>query len=169
VRRCEIESASWLARAEDQRCICDGIAGLRFATGRAGRRFRVEARDVWTVFPSGPVAASFAPTIPGTEEWVERLRTSPTLDACLGEQMPATDIDAIVALALQADGTVVDVRIGGLYQHADTVHFVACVAQELRAVPLPCRPTDQTELTTRLVVDIGATNIPAMRREFVPR
>lgn len=166
--RCETESASWLARTEDQWCICHGVAGLRFAAGRAGRRSRVEARDVGSAFPSGPVRAEFATAMPGTEDWIDRLSTSPALDACLAEQMPANDTDASVTLALQEDGTVTDVHIGGVHQHADTVRFIACVAQELRTVPLPCRPSRQTELTTRMVVDIAALSVPAMRRDFRP-
>lgn len=166
VQRCETESTSWLARAEDQRCICDSVAGLRFAAGRAGRRFRVGAHDVLGAFPPGPVRAELTTAMPGTEDWIERLRTSPALDACLAERLPATDIDTTVTLALQEDGTVADVHIGGVHQHADTVQFIACVAEELRAVPLPCRPNGQTELTTRMVVDIAALREPAMRRAF---
>jgi len=159
VQRCESTSASASARADDPGCLCGRIETLRFAAGRAGRRLRVDAEDLASR-GVGLSAVTFTATWieaqPDTEDWVDRLREAAVLQRCREVQTPS-DFEATVTLALHDDGTIEDVHIGGVGRAPENMSFVACVADELRAVALPCRPPSHAELVVRMRVDVATT------------
>jgi hypothetical protein len=95
--------------------------------------------------------AAFELLQPGTEPWLRRLDEAPALSRCLAADTPP-ELTATVTLALAPDGGVQDVRIDGGVTTAPTIRFARCMVQELRLVPLPCRPPGVEALQLRLVV-----------------
>jgi hypothetical protein len=57
-----------------------------------------------------------------------------------------------VILSLALDGAVDDVRIEGEITTPASIGLASCLVQELRLVPLPCRPPGVDALHVSLVV-----------------
>lgn len=148
VSRCVATSDHTMARPLDAACLCDALGALALPPGHAGRRFRVTAVDEGGF--RGPQAA-FERLQPGTEPWLRRLDEAPALARCLAADTPPA-LTATVTLALAPDGGVQDVRIDGDITTPPTIRFARCMVQELRLVPLPCRPPGVDALQLRLVV-----------------
>jgi hypothetical protein len=148
VSRCMATSEHTMARPVDAACLCDAVGRLTLP-GRPGRRFRVTAVDEGG-FRTANVALELIQ--PGTEPWLRRLDESPALGRCMAADLPA-NLSAVVTLALAPDGGVDDVRIDGDITTPPAIALARCLVQELRIVPLPCRPPGVDALQVRLVVN----------------
>lgn len=148
VERCGARSAHSSARASDGDCVCRAIETIGFPAGSAGRRLRVDAVDDGGFRGSG----HFVRVQPGTEVWVERFDEAPALARCLADHPPPADFVAQVSVALALDGTVDDVRIEGDITTTPTMRFASCLVNELRRVPLPCRPPGVDTLQLKLTM-----------------
>ncbi len=149
VTRCTAESDHSLAIGESGgTCICAAVETIRFPAGKAGRRFRVEAVD------DGGFArnARFELVQPGTETWVTRLQEAPASSRCIDANPQPTALTARVILSLAPDGAVEGVRIEGDITTPASIGLASCLVQELRLVPLPCRPPGVDALHVSLIV-----------------
>lgn len=165
VRRCEASSASIGARSGDASCVCGLVEGLRFERGRAGRRLRVDVEDAADVpgRPHPAFDARWTATQPDTDDWIDRLRASAVLERCRQVAMPR-HTTATVTLALRDDGTIDDVTIAGAGRAPQTIDYLACVADGLKTIALPCRPPGVRELVASIAVDtVPIDSVPLPR------
>jgi hypothetical protein len=147
VGRCEGESSSTWAREADAACVCRVLGELRFAPGSSKRRLWVEAID-----DGGFGFQGGALTIvqPGTEVWIERLKSSLALERCAATHGFPAAVNAMISLQLASDGSVEDVRIDADLRDSMSMQWAQCVVGELHKVALPCRPPGIEVLKTRL-------------------
>lgn len=149
VTRCVAEADHTLAHVAGAGCLCAAVETLRFPAGAAGRRLRVEALDDGGTGPG----ARLELVQPGTEAWVTRLQEAPALARCLLAN-PLPDMLATrVLLSLAPDGAIESVRIDGDITTPARMALASCLVQELRTVPLPCRPPGIDALHVSLTVN----------------
>ena len=151
ITRCAAHSRHSLAQPAAGACLCTAVQTLELPAGKPGRRLRIEAidsggRQSW---------ARFVLVQPGTDAWVTRIDESTALDRCLGAHPLPGAFAARVILALAPDGAVDDVRVEGDITTADTMGLASCLVQELRTVPLPCRPPGVDALHLDLEVKVA--------------
>lgn len=158
ITRCEGESDSPLARAQGAECLCAAIHDARFPAGRAGRRLRFSAIDFASsnLRPGMSIDAGHLEIAPGSDRealapWLEHIQAHEIVDRCLLDHRPTDEISADVLLHLHADGRVQDVEIDGPFDTPPTMQLAACLADELRKVPLPCAPPGVSTLPLRFV------------------
>jgi hypothetical protein len=149
VTRCTADSDHSLARAAAAPCLCGAVETIAFPAGAAGRRLRVEAVDDGGFGTSARLERVQA----GTETWVRRFEEAPALTRCLSAHPLPGKLSARVILALAPDGAVEDVRIEGDITTTPAMGLASCLVQELRQVPLPCRPPGVDALHLSLVVN----------------
>lgn len=149
VERCTAEVDHSQAHASGAGCLCAAVETLAFTAGAAGRRLGVEAVDDGGFGGN----ARFELVQPGTETWVTRLQESPALARCLVAHPQSGSFGARAVLSLAPDGGVDDVRIEGNLVTSESMRFASCLVQELRSVPLPCRPPGVEVLQASLVVN----------------
>ncbi|MEX1361930.1 MAG: hypothetical protein AB1Z98_02325 [Nannocystaceae bacterium] len=137
IDRCEASTGRPGSGHDRSRCLCQGLADLRYEPGPPGRRLRVSATDSGRAqFPSLVVL----PLQPGTEAWAQRLQEAAIVDGCSLEHPPGTGFQATAVLALAPDGGVQGVEIYGPIETPETMRFSTCLVRELAKVPLPCAP-----------------------------
>lgn len=149
VTRCVAEADHSLAHAAGAECLCAAVGTIAFPAGAAGRRLRVEALDDGG---SGR-NARLELVQPGTEAWVTRLQDAPALARCIDANPQPGLLAARVTLALAPDGAVETVRVDGDITTMASMGLASCLVQELRTVPLPCRPPGIDALHLSLVVN----------------
>lgn len=149
VTRCTATTEHPMARPADAECLCRGIQTLRYPAGRPGRRLRVQAVDTGG-FSSSEV--ELEPLQAGTEAWVTRLRESTALSRCLSKHRVDGPLESTLVLGLATDGAVQDARIFGDITTMPAMQLAQCLVQELRTVPLPCRPPGVEQLQVRVAL-----------------
>jgi hypothetical protein len=149
VTRCAAEAEHSMVHATGAECLCAAVETIAFPAGSAGRRLRVEALDDGG---SGR-NARLELVQPGTEAWVTRLQDAPALARCIDANPQPGMLAARVILALAPDGAVETVRVDGDITTPARMSFASCLVQELRTVPLPCRPPGIDALHLSLVVN----------------
>lgn len=148
VTRCSAEADHSLAHIAGPGCLCAAVETIQFPAGAAGRRLRVEALDDGG---SGR-NARLELVQPGTETWVTRLQEAPALSRCIDANPLPGMLAARVILSLAPDGAIEAVRIDGDITTPASMGLASCLVQELRTVPLPCRPPGIDALHLSLVV-----------------
>lgn len=149
VTRCAAEAEHSQAHAAGAECLCAAVETIAFPAAAAGRRLRVQALDDGG---SGR-NARLELVQPGTEAWATRLRDAPALARCIDANPQPGMLAARVILALAPDGAVETVRIHGDITTPASMSLASCLVQELRTVPLPCRPPGIDALHLSLVVN----------------
>jgi hypothetical protein len=149
VSRCLATSDHSLVRPDDAACVCGSLEALEIPSGRPGRRFHVEATDHGGF---GAVGASLELVQPGTEPWRRRVEESLALARCMAAGVPPGGFEGVITLSLAPDGGVHDVRIDGDITTPPAMEMASCLVQELRLVPLPCRPPGIDALQLRLAI-----------------
>jgi hypothetical protein len=149
VTRCTAHSEHSMAHAGGAACLCGAVETMRFPAGKAGRRLRVKAVDDGGF--GRPARLDLVQ--PGTEPWVTRLNEASALSRCFDASPLPGMLAARVLLALAPDGAVEDVRVEGDITTTASMGFASCLVQELRTVPLPCRPPGVDTLHLSLVVN----------------
>lgn len=137
VERCTATSASSRAEATAGQCLCDLLSSAKFASGRSGRRLRVEAHDTPRFLREIP---ELTPLQPGTEVWVRRLVDSRVTEVCESASTLPAGFEATLALRLAEDGALEQAEVFGPIADLVTIRWASCMVRELATVPLPCRP-----------------------------
>lgn len=149
VTRCAAETDHSLVHVAGSGCLCAAVETIQFPAGPTGRRLRVEALDDGGSGRNARIEL----VQPGTETWVTRLQEAPALARCLDANPLPGMLATRVILSLAPDGAVEGVRIDGDITTPASMGLASCLVQELRTVPLPCRPPGIDALHVSLTVN----------------